>query len=403
MHRRPTVAGILLSLSLTAACAGGAGGGDDVQVGVGQGGSEVAARAGTGLEPETTPAPGVVSAARPLGADLVPAGAIGWEIQYWSMGVHGQLVQVTGVVFAPDEPTVQERPIVAWAHGDGASGSAGVAEACAPTLQGAIQVPHAHELLAAGYVIAATDYEGLGSEGTHPYLVGLSAGRSVLDVTRAAGGIPGTEAGSDVTFVGMSQGGHAALMAAKMAPAYAPELDVQGVVSGAPTAELRIIMSATASMPSRFGFFAMAAAGFDYAYDELAVEDIFTPLGLELLDVVEVECVAGVIDVFDDHSRDELLQMPPEANAEWTAKFEENEVGTVDLGVPVLMLHGLDDKIILPIASEIAVDRLCEGGTDVEFIVKEGTAHQDLLERSADEIFSFLAARRSGVPPSSTC
>lgn len=401
MNRRPIVAGILLSFSLTAACAGGGDG--DVEVGVGQPGDDVAAPAGAGLETEATPAPGVVSGVRPLSADLVPPGAIGWEIQYWSMGVHGQLVQVTGVVFAPDAPTAEPRPVVAWAHGDAASGSAGIAEACAPTLQGAIQVPHAEKLLAQGYVIAATDYEGLGSEGTHPYLVGLSAGRSVLDVTRAAVNLPGTEAGGDVTFFGMSQGGHAALMAAKMAPAYAPELKVQGVMSGAPTAELRIIMSATSSLPDRFGFFAMAAAGYDYAYDELAVEDIFTPKGLELLDVVEMECVNGVVDTFDDYQRDELLQMPPEANAEWTAKFEENEVGTVDLGVPVLVLHGLEDKTILPIATEIAVDRLCEGGTDVEFIMKEGTAHQDLLDKTEDDIFTFLAERRAGQPPTSTC
>ena len=41
-------------------------------------------------------------------------------------------------------------------------------------------------LLDAGYVVAATDYEGLGTPGLHPFLVGESEGRSVLDAARAA-------------------------------------------------------------------------------------------------------------------------------------------------------------------------------------------------------------------------
>jgi diguanylate cyclase (GGDEF)-like protein len=40
-------------------------------------------------------------------------------------------------------------------------------------------------LLKAGYAVVNTDYEGLGTPGIHPYLVGVSAGRSVLDIVRA--------------------------------------------------------------------------------------------------------------------------------------------------------------------------------------------------------------------------
>ena len=39
------------------------------------------------------------------------------------------------------------------------------------------------QLLAkAGYAVVRTDYEGLGTPGDHPYLVGVSEGRSVLDM-----------------------------------------------------------------------------------------------------------------------------------------------------------------------------------------------------------------------------
>ena len=38
-----------------------------------------------------------------------------------------------------------------------------------------------------GWVVAATDYEGLGGPGSHPMLVGVSEGRSMLDAGRARG------------------------------------------------------------------------------------------------------------------------------------------------------------------------------------------------------------------------
>ena len=41
-------------------------------------------------------------------------------------------------------------------------------------------------LIVQGVVVAATDYEGLGTPGPHPYIVGASEGHSVLDAAVAA-------------------------------------------------------------------------------------------------------------------------------------------------------------------------------------------------------------------------
>ena len=68
-----------------------------------------------------------------------------------------------------------------------------------------------------GYVVVATDYEGLGTPGTHPYLVGESEAHGVLDIVKAAQQIRETGA-NDKTFVwGQSQGGQAALFAGEIA------------------------------------------------------------------------------------------------------------------------------------------------------------------------------------------
>ncbi len=74
------------------------------------------------------------------------------------------------------------------------------------------------EVVAAGWVGVATDYEGLGTPGLHPYLVGESEGRGALDIVRAAGQLAEVGAGRRVVVWGRSQGGHAALVAGEIAP-----------------------------------------------------------------------------------------------------------------------------------------------------------------------------------------
>ena len=51
----------------------------------------------------------------------------------------------------------------------------------------------------AGYVLAATDYQGLGTPGPHPYLVGAAEAMNALDSVRAARNL--TEAGASSDFV----------------------------------------------------------------------------------------------------------------------------------------------------------------------------------------------------------
>src|SRR5437763_209079 len=72
-------------------------------------------------------------------------------------------------------------PVLAYAHG-----STGLADRCAPSrevrpLHG-VSVPDAAgfpvpALWEQGFVVATTDYEGLGTPGRHPYVVGESEGR----------------------------------------------------------------------------------------------------------------------------------------------------------------------------------------------------------------------------------
>jgi hypothetical protein len=107
-----------------------------------------------------------------------------WRVLYTSTDEDGRPIAVSGVMAAPTgAPPAGGWPIVAWAHG-----TVGVASRCANSTQddgGVQRIPDFVALVTAGNVLVATDYPGIGTPGMHPYLVGQSEGRSVLDSVRA--------------------------------------------------------------------------------------------------------------------------------------------------------------------------------------------------------------------------
>src|SRR5205823_5163003 len=123
----------------------------------------------------------------------------------------------------------------------------------------------------------ATDYEGLGTPGRHPYLVGESEGRGVLDAARAAGELDATRANDTVVVAGHSQGGQAALFAGEIAPVYAPDLDVRGVAALAPATEVNTLFALDQTRPEVQGFAAMVAEGIRAAFPKADVDAVLTP------------------------------------------------------------------------------------------------------------------------------
>ena len=131
--------------------------------------------------------------------------------------------------------------IVAWAHP-----TTGVVERCAPS-RARIRfqmISGLRTLLQHGYVVVATDYPGLGTDEPHPYLVGDSEARAVIDSVRAVRAIPGVLASRRYFVWGHSQGGQAALFTGMISRSYAPELTLLGVAAAAPATDLGALMQA---------------------------------------------------------------------------------------------------------------------------------------------------------------
>jgi uncharacterized membrane protein HdeD (DUF308 family) len=144
-------------------------------------------------------------------------GATTYRVLYRSTGVDGEPTAVSGLVLVPDRSAPEDgRDVVAYTHG-----TVGVTPRCAPSLQDAdespLMVEGGQELIDAGYVVAASDYEGLGTPGVHPYLIGRVAAQNALDGVRAAQQLEQSGASNRTVVWGHSQGGHASLFTGQLA------------------------------------------------------------------------------------------------------------------------------------------------------------------------------------------
>ncbi|MCU4414512.1 prolyl oligopeptidase family serine peptidase [Acinetobacter sp. WU_MDCI_Axc73] len=152
---------------------------------------------------------------------------------YNMVNVQGKTSKATAMVMFPNvsQPADGYR-VVVWEHG-----TVGVGDSCAPSnnkINPRFRIL-AESLLAAGYVVIAPDYEGLGTPGIHPYLNLGSEAKSALAAVKAAKDHYGVQLNGAWMSVGQSQGGQASLGTAEYANT---DTTYQGAVAGAPASSL---------------------------------------------------------------------------------------------------------------------------------------------------------------------
>ena len=135
-------------------------------------------------------------------------------VLYSSKTVNGKKIAVSGSVSVPKGKAPKGGwPVISYGHG-----TTGIADKCAPSRNTAggpaeSYISYTDDILNswldAGYAVARSDYEGLGTRGVHPFLVGKSAGRGVLDIVRAARDMNRKLFSKRFVIAGHSQGGHA--------------------------------------------------------------------------------------------------------------------------------------------------------------------------------------------------
>ena len=318
------------------------------------------------------------------------------RVLYLSESIQGEPIAVSGVIAVPEgDPPERGRPVLSWAHG-----TTGIADVCAPSIDADGAVGLLVPFLERGMTVVATDYEGLGTPGRHPYVAGESEGRGTLDIVRAAQELdPGT--GDRVVLWGHSQGGHAVLFANQLASDWTPELEIVGTVAGAPPSQLPLINAALRGGPFQY-YILMAGAGWAEAFDaDLSL--VATPRALELLPAVDEMCAGDLAAVFNDIPPEELIEADPATVEPWASLLVENDPGFVDGASPVLIIHGDEDEQIPVVSSQLLLERMCGIGQVVERRTYPGQSHAGVIGASFDDMVGWIEDRLAGVEAPTSC
>jgi alpha-beta hydrolase superfamily lysophospholipase len=340
--------------------------------------------------------PGTIIRSVPIAA---PAGAKAWKVLYHSRSVDGRYVAVSGVVVAPTGAAPEGgRTVVTWAHG-----TTGLADQCAPSksANAAKALPYVDDMVKAGYVVAATDYEGLGTPGVHPYLVGESEGRGVLDAARAAKDLAATDAGDHVLVLGHSQGGQSALFAGELASSYAPELEVLGVVAAAPAADVEHILPLAGSIRGGAGYVVMGIEGFHAAYPDADPASVLTPDALAKAEVATTQRGGQVMQVYSGSTS--VLAHDPLSIPAIRQLLHQNSAGNRPAGAPLLVVQGSADTTIPQVLSDAWTKKACALGDTVDYRVSPGATHTSVIDAAQRDVLAWLADRAAGAPAPSIC
>jgi len=290
-------------------------------------------------------------------------------------------------------------PIVTWAHG-----TTGIADACAPSITGmpaTYDQPLLNRFLKAGYAVVRTDYEGLGTPTEHPYLNGVSEGRGVLDMVRAARKLD-RSLGKRVVIAGHSQGGHAALWAASLAGKWTPELTIRGTLAFAPASHLgeqASLLSALTTPGGLSGLAAMIVRGIDVSDQSLNVASQLSDRARALYPQVDEVCLGDLTesDSFGGLAPSELFK-PDAQLAPMVAALNENDPETLKIRTPVQIEQGDADTTVFKTFTDQLAPDLKGNGATVTYKTYAGLDHAGVVinSKSANDAVSYVKARLKG-------
>jgi hypothetical protein len=343
-----------------------------------------------------------------LGATATAAKA--WNVVYKSTDSVDVENAVTGTVIVPTAAWsgTGARPVILYAVG-----THGLAQKCAPSLQLAggtdYEAANINAALKAGYAVLVTDYQGYLTGDAATYLAGKSQGQAVLDIFKAAQGIPGSgiDAKAKVGVWGFSQGGQSAAWAAESLASYAPEINVAGVAAGGIPADF---IKSAYNLDGSVGaaFLASGVAGLNAQYpDTLNIDLIASADGFVALDKLKTQCVFEAL--FDLQNRsltsftnggiglDQILKIQDIKNT-----LIAQNLGTKPITTPMYQFHGQADEFI-PLDQDVALkNAYCTKYPNVYFDLYP-SEHIVTQFQAAGPALAWMADRFNGKAAPSTC
>jgi pimeloyl-ACP methyl ester carboxylesterase len=351
------------------------------------------------------PRPGVLLRQEPFDRS-VPPGARAWRILYTTARAEGAPAVASAVVLTPNGPSEAPRPLVVWTHG-----TTGVARGCAPSVLPPPfpfdrTVPAVAEAIAENWALLAPDYVGLGTPGSHPYLIGAAEARSALDAVRAARAMRDVRLDDRTVVWGHSQGGHAALWTGILAPEYAPEVGLRGVAALAPATDLLPLIVAAQYTPVGKIMASYVMAAYSNAYPDVRFADYVGPE--RRARAMASRCLSGpgaLLSVLTAVTLEATFFARPPDQGPLAQRLREN---TPDAPIrpPLLVAQGLADDLVLPVVQEEYVRRRCDAGQQLEYRTYRGLDHVGLVTSDSplpEHLVDWTRARFAGAAAPRGC
>jgi pimeloyl-ACP methyl ester carboxylesterase len=324
-------------------------------------------------------------------------------VLYRSTGVDGRPIAVSGTVSLPKGRAPKGGwPVITWAHG-----TTGIADQCAPSRDTASNPDHVltsyvypqlNAWLKAGYAVVRTDYAGLGTPGVHPYLDGRSEGRAVLDMVRAARKLTPSLSAKYV-IAGHSQGGQAALFAARLAPSYAAGLQLRGTLAYAPVSHLSeqipIARGITDPNPGISSFSALIARGLDVARPQLGVASLLSDQARPLYPQVDQRCLLELRaqDSFGGIPPAQIFRGDADFNPFAAALDQEDDAENLTIHSTVRIEQGSADTTVFPTFTDQLAQALQQRKTPLVYKKYPGVDHGSIVGKAETDALTWLRTR----------
>lgn len=373
-------------------------------------------------------------------------GVQAWKIAYISSDVNEKKTVVTGIIAAPvnHSEVIKERPIIAWAHG-----TTGTAQNCGPSqiinpaqplnqyflMNGTswtdFGLPAMESFIKAGYVLVATDYQGLGGGGKHQYTVAVTQAHDVINSIKAATQLKDVNAGSKAVVYGWSQGGGATLAAAGMddylrhKDSVNQQIQILGFVAMAPydiaatfpdtidseqeaVKHLQNISNLFSANVFNFTHYAQNLWGMVAAFPELHLEDILTEEGALVVDkLMERKCMHAASDTFNfnyGNKYKSFLRSDIKNSFAWINANKKGSVAPKVPFAPVIIYWGTDDTTVPPIMGKLYFNQMCAMNAPITRVKLPGKQNHFTTPASAEPLYiSWIADRFDGKPLENLC
>lgn len=324
-------------------------------------------------------------------------------VLYKSRTPQGQVAAVSGSVSVPKgTPPKGGWPVITYAHG-----TTGTADICAPSrvhqgapAEGYITYvdPQLNAWLDAGYAVVRTDYQGLGTPGPHPYLVGQAEGRSVLDIVRAARQLD-PSIGNQFLIAGHSQGGQSALFAAGEAKSWTPDLDLRGTASYAPASHLleqAELLPALTSPSPLTALATLIVEGATTASPNVVPAQLLARPALQLYPLVRQMCLPQLSTPLrlGGIAPADLERSGANLNPLYGVLGKENP--DVTTAAPIFIAQGTADTTVFPFYTQKLDDELTSGGNTVRYQTYPGVNHAGIVSAAEPDVLPWFEQR---LPP----